>query len=106
MVKMLKCFSININGRRVLNTGSAGAGHLGCLNGLRYFCECYHLHHDVFVTLYNWNTAPLLFYYNTFFFRSISMIWVALGHFYMFGLFYPVLMPIPLRNRMDAEKVD
>ena len=36
IVKVLKCFSININGRAVLNTDAAGEGHLTCMNGMRY----------------------------------------------------------------------
>ena len=36
LLKILKCFSININGRAVLNTDSPGEGHLTCMNGLRY----------------------------------------------------------------------
>ena len=36
LVNILKCFSININGRAVLNTDSPGEGHLTCMNGLRY----------------------------------------------------------------------
>ena len=35
IVKMLKCFSININGRIVLNTDKPKEGHLTCMNGLR-----------------------------------------------------------------------
>ena len=38
--------------------------------------------------------------------RSITMIWVALGHFYMYGLFYGLFDTEPLRNRGDAEKVN
>ena len=34
------------------------------------------------------------------------MIWVALGHFYMFGTFYAALMGLPIaRNKLDCEKV-
>ena len=36
IVKIFKCFSVNINGRAVLNTDVAGEGHITCLNGLRY----------------------------------------------------------------------
>ena len=35
-VKVLKCFSIYTNGRKVLNTNSGGEGHLNCLNGIRW----------------------------------------------------------------------
>ena len=38
--------------------------------------------------------------------RSITMLWVALGHFYMYGLFYGLFDTEPLRNRGDAEKVN
>ena len=39
--------------------------------------------------------------------RSITMLWVALGHFYMYGLFLPATGDTePLRNRGDAEKVN
>ena len=39
-------------------------------------------------------------------FRSITMVWVALGHFYMIGTFYPIFgSPVMLRNKGDAEKV-
>ena len=34
------------------------------------------------------------------------MLWVALGHFYMYGLFYGLFDTEPLRNRGDAEKVN
>ena len=39
--------------------------------------------------------------------RSITMIWVALGHFYMYGVAYASnpQMPIIIRNRGDCEKV-
>ena len=38
------------------------------------------------------------------------MVWVALGHFYMFGTWYPVIFgvdysPIVVKNRGDCEKV-
>ena len=35
IVKIFKCFSVNINGRAVLNTDAGGEGHITCLNGLR-----------------------------------------------------------------------
>ncbi len=35
VVKILKCFSVNINGRAILNTDSPGEGHITCMNGLR-----------------------------------------------------------------------
>ena len=39
-------------------------------------------------------------------FRSITMVWVALGHFYMIGIEYPLFgAPVMLRNKGDAEKV-
>ena len=38
--------------------------------------------------------------------RSITMLWVALGHFYMYGVFYGIFDTEPLRNRGDAEKVN
>ena len=38
--------------------------------------------------------------------RSITMLWVALGHFYMYGLPYGLFDTEPLRNRGDAEKVN
>ena len=34
------------------------------------------------------------------------MLWVALGHFYMYGVFYGLFDTEPLRNRGDAEKVN
>ena len=35
------------------------------------------------------------------------MIWVALGHFYMFGVDYPLFdISMPLRNRGHAEEVN
>ena len=34
------------------------------------------------------------------------MLWVALGHFYMYGVFYGIFDTEPLRNRGDAEKVN
>ena len=34
------------------------------------------------------------------------MVWVALGHFYMIGIEYPLFgAPVMLRNKGDAEKV-
>lgn len=35
LIKFLKCFSFNSNGKRVLNTEVKGNDHLGCLNGMR-----------------------------------------------------------------------
>ena len=35
IVKVLKCFSVNINGRIVLNTDPPGEGHLTSMNGIR-----------------------------------------------------------------------
>ena len=38
--------------------------------------------------------------------RSITMVWVALGHFYMFGILSPITGDaVPLRNRGDAGEV-
>lgn len=37
LAEILKCFSININGKIILNTEKKGGDHLGCLNGIRYF---------------------------------------------------------------------
>ena len=35
VVKVLKCFSVNINGRAVLNTDPPKEGHLSCMNWMR-----------------------------------------------------------------------
>ena len=53
LVKILKCFSIDNNGRKVLSSKGGGGDHLGCLSGI----------------------------------RTISMMWVVLGHSYLGGNF-------------------
>ena len=35
IVQILKFFSVNINGRAVLNTDPPGPGHISCMNGIR-----------------------------------------------------------------------
>ena len=58
IVSVLKCFSVNINGRAVLNTDSGGEGHIACLNGLRYFSLAEHYRYIfnviVLLAIYDW----------------------------------------------------
>lgn len=36
IIKFVKCFSFNSNGKKILDTQVRGDHHLGCLNGMRY----------------------------------------------------------------------
>ena len=109
MVKVLKCFSVNINGRAVLNTDAAGEGHLTCMNGMRYVMMNFTRHYlSNFINLNMKNSTTInTSFYHCYICRSITMIWVALGHFYLYGVAYAAntQIPIIIRNRGDCEQV-
>lgn len=70
-VRIMLCFSVNINGRKILNTDVQGHNQLECLNGIRLDFEAFSFQVCSF-TLFSTG------------FRVLSMIWVIVGHVYVY----------------------
>lgn len=54
LIQILKAFSINANGRKIVNTEVGGTDHLGCLSGIRVISMSWiilgHMYTSVFST--------------------------------------------------------
>ncbi|XP_059091947.1 nose resistant to fluoxetine protein 6-like [Tigriopus californicus] len=53
-VRILLCFSVNINGTKILNTNVQGQNQLGCLNGMRVLSMIWVIVGHVYVYLGTW----------------------------------------------------